>query len=479
MAARPGSQRGQPDPAASLRPVPWRVLILKPCCLGDVLLATPLAVALSSESAAHRLAALLGAEHAGSPASQEPTEPIEPIDRADPGNPGDPAHPDGFDSADGPDRASAAPEPAGAIVLDWAVDAHSRPALAGNPLLGERLDASHCIRGDLRLGALLGLAWRIRRRRYDAIFVPDRSPLLSLVARLSGAPLRVGLASAWRGFGYTRRVPAPPDRVRHEAELYLDLARAIGIDPGPPRMVFVPSPPARARALSLLAPGATPGLEPARRSVAIHPGGGVNPGMALLEKRWPAERFAQLAARFLDQAGVDVCLLGGPGDRPVVDALLAALGPDGPRSGRLIDLCGQLTLDEAAALIERCALYVGNDSGLAHLAAASRTPALVLFGPTDPARYGPLPGRGQAIGPTEAGAPAARLAEARGSRAIDRIGIEAVWRSATELLGESGAGRAGPAGASRALEPTVDAEGRTDLRAHVDLEGEHKNEGRP
>ncbi|MCB0216886.1 MAG: glycosyltransferase family 9 protein [Chloroflexi bacterium] len=373
VATRSGSRGG---PAGSGSPDPWRVLILKPCCLGDVLLATPLAAALSSASAR----------------------------------------------------------------LDWAVDAHSRPALAGNPQIDACLDASHCIRGDLRLGALLRLAGRIRRRRYDAVFVPDRSPLLSWVARLSGAPLRVGLASGWRGFGYTHRVPAPPDRIRHEAELYLDLARAIGIDPGPPRMVFEASPAARARALSLWAPDAARGADLGRRRVAIHPGGGVNPGMALLEKRWPVDRFARLAARLMDRANVDVCLLGGPGDRPVVDALLAGLGSDRPRQGRLLDLCGQLTLDEAAAVIEGCALYVGNDSGLAHLAAAVGTPALVLFGPTDPARYGPLPGRGRAIGASEPGAPAARLAAARGSRAIDGIDLEAVWRAATELLEATGAG---------------------------------------
>lgn len=181
--------------------------------------------------------------------------------------------------------------------IDWAVDGHSRPALLGNPDLSQLLDASHCIKGDFQVRAFLGLVRALRRGRYDLLLVPDRSPILSLVALLSGARFRVGLASGWRGFGYGRgvKVAKPEVEDRHEAELYLDLARVLGLmeEGAPvPRARFVPSGADRERAERMLEEAAS-GLEGAgsmlgeaasiagdvregaeRPLVAIHPGGG-------------------------------------------------------------------------------------------------------------------------------------------------------------------------------------------------------------
>jgi len=334
--------------------------------------------------------------------------------------------------------------------VDWAVDSHSRPALAGNPHVDRLLDASGCIRGDLRPGALLRLLRSIRRERYDAIFVPDRSPLLSWVARLSGVPLRVGLASGWRGFGYTRPVPTSPTYKRHEAEIYLDLARAVGIADPRLRTIFVPGAAERERVARILAaqgiaiglgdssPGpnerSSPGRIPSGDApwVAMHPGGGVNPGMRMVAKRWPAERFAAIADRVIAKRGCRVMLLGGPDDRPLADAVLASISASS-RAG-VTDLCGKLSLAELAALVERCDLYLGNDSGVAHLAAAVGTPVRVIFGPTDPARYGPLPGAGLALCPPDARSPSARLSSAIGSKVIEQVSLEQVWTAIETAL---------------------------------------------
>ncbi len=103
-------------------------------------------------------------------------------------------------------------------------------------------------------------------------------------------------------------------------------------------------------------------------------------------KIWPAERFAALfqglAAGPLP--GARLAVLAGPGtaERELAAPLLAAI----PAA---IDLAGKLTLPQAAACLGRAALYVGNDSGLMHLAAASGTPTLGLFGPTSAVEYGP------------------------------------------------------------------------------------------
>lgn len=111
-------------------------------------------------------------------------------------------------------------------------------------------------------------------------------------------------------------------------------------------------------------------------------------------KVWPAERFAELFHRLASGAGRGAVpvVLGGPGEteRTMAAPLLAAL-PDA------VDLVGVLSLPEAAAVLERAALFVGNDSGLMHLAAAAGAPTLGLFGPTDVATYGPAGPRAKTV----------------------------------------------------------------------------------
>lgn len=351
-------------PAAG--PAPARAVILKPCCLGDALMATALAAALKAAWPATR--------------------------------------------------------------LDFAVGRHSRPALAGNPDVADVVDASGCLRGERPALAGPRLAWRLRRRRYGVAFVPDRSPITAVIARLAGIGVRVGLDSGGRGRWHTVRVPVPPDR--HELLLYLDLARAAGVPvPDRPRPVFVPSAGDHARAAALLADAAG---GPAGTRVAIHPGGGVNPGMTLLGKRWPPERFAAVADG-LASGGAGIVLLGGPGDRAAVDAVQAALAP--ATRQRTLDAAGRLSLGEVAAVIGRCDLYVGNDTGVTHLAAAVGTPVVAVFGPTRPDRYGPLPGTGVAVAPAGDGPPAADdLAAAAGSTAILGVPVDAVAAACARLL---------------------------------------------
>jgi ADP-heptose:LPS heptosyltransferase len=103
-----------------------------------------------------------------------------------------------------------------------------------------------------------------------------------------------------------------------------------------------------------------------------------------LPKIWPPERFAAFFRRMAGP-GTRAVVLGGPGEaeRAMAAPLLAAL-PDA------IDLVGRLSLPEAASCLRRATLFIGNDSGLMHLAAAAGAPTIGLFGPTDAATYGPV-----------------------------------------------------------------------------------------
>jgi heptosyltransferase-3 len=105
-------------------------------------------------------------------------------------------------------------------------------------------------------------------------------------------------------------------------------------------------------------------------------------------KQWRAERFAELAARLTAAAGPlpgsRVAVLAAAHERELAEPVLAALPP-----GRRIDLVGRVDLLTAAAVLRRCAMFIGNDTGLMHIAAASRTPTLGLFGPSPVAQYAP------------------------------------------------------------------------------------------
>jgi ADP-heptose:LPS heptosyltransferase len=128
--------------------------------------------------------------------------------------------------------------------------------------------------------------------------------------------------------------------------------------------------------------------EAARLTAGKGPILAMGPASNWIGKVWPVERFAQTAKRLLApggaMAGGRLMILGGPEDVRAVDELRAAV----PKT-RLIDLVGQVDLLTAYAALKRARLFIGNDSGLMHLAAAAGTPTLGLFGPSDERLYGP------------------------------------------------------------------------------------------
>jgi len=109
---------------------------------------------------------------------------------------------------------------------------------------------------------------------------------------------------------------------------------------------------------------------------------GIGPGAHWPPKIWPPRRFVELVAELRSEFH-GIVLLGDSTDaapaREIAAAALLAC----------VDLCGRTSILEAAAVLGRCACFIGNDSGPGHLAAAVGTPTLTLFGPGDPARYRP------------------------------------------------------------------------------------------
>jgi ADP-heptose:LPS heptosyltransferase len=155
---------------------------------------------------------------------------------------------------------------------------------------------------------------------------------------------------------------------------------------------------------------------PARGVVALHPGSG---GAA---KRWPAASFAELANR-LRADGCVPLVIEGPADAGPVGEMLAAMahGHQPPRIAR------NLSIEALAALLARCGAYVGNDSGVSHLAALVGIPTLTLFGPTDPAVWRPI---GLAVRTVRA---EHTLDEGVAETSMTALPVDHVWRELAAL----------------------------------------------
>jgi heptosyltransferase-2 len=195
-----------------------------------------------------------------------------------------------------------------------------------------------------------------------------------LLARMSGAPLRLGRARGLAGTLLTHRL-SPVPRTRSLWREFSEVAAAAGGLPAAvPDFVLDPGPEAAAAADRLLESLASP--------VALAPGSAYGPA-----KRWPAERFAE-TARSLRGAGADVVVVGGPGER----ALGRTLAESGAR-----DLTGRTSLLEAVAVLSRCSALVTNDSGALHLGRAAGVPVVALFGSSSPEWTGPEPHEGEAL----------------------------------------------------------------------------------
>ena len=199
----------------------------------------------------------------------------------------------------------------------------------------------------------LGLWADVARTRWD------------LVVDIRGSGLSFLLRTRRRAV--MRRKPGPK---------IAELAAMLRLDPPPLPVAWI-APTDQADAAALL---------PADRPVLA-----LGPSANWAPKTWPAERFAALFQALTSGpdaipglAGAVPAIFAGPGEteRAMAAPLLAAL----PGA---IDLVGRLALPQVAACMQRAALFVGNDSGLMHLAAASGTPTLGLFGPTSAAEYAP------------------------------------------------------------------------------------------
>ncbi len=215
----------------------------------------------------------------------------------------------------------------------------------------------------------LSLARRLRRLRCDAAVVAYAKHRLAVAVWLARIPLRVGPGQRGYSFLFNRPVfqqhRRPP--IRHETSYSLDLLRPLGIEPDAnARPVWVVSRAERAAMRELLTKR---GVPPDRPTVTIHPGCG---GSSL---NWTPERYAELGDKLAAERGVTIAITGGAHEVALASQVCAAM------QAPALNLAGQLSLAQLAALIAQSVLYVGSSTGPSHLAAAVGTPVVALYCP--------------------------------------------------------------------------------------------------
>lgn len=219
----------------------------------------------------------------------------------------------------------------------------------------------------------------LRSQRFDKVYVLKRSLSSALIALLSGARERVGFDTEGRGLLLTKRVPYRQDQ--HEVSNFLDVLRADGIPVRDDYLESWTTPEEESAAGEILV---REGVGPGERLALIHP------FAAIPQRGWHLEDFAQLAGRLRAQ-GLRVAVLGSPRERGLFESARQLFGPE------CIDLVGKSSIRVTMALLRRASIFVGNDSGIMHLAAAAAIPLVALFGPQSPLKFGPWSERAKIV----------------------------------------------------------------------------------
>jgi heptosyltransferase-2 len=225
------------------------------------------------------------------------------------------------------------------------------------------------------------LAAELRAQKFDAALLLQNAFDAAWLAWRANIAERIGYARDGRSFLLTKAVPVPkPGEIpAHEMFYYLELLHRAGwIDSRLNEAfiaLYVPEEKRRRAAEFLMESGVRP------QALRLAIGAGASYGSA---KCWPPGRFAELANRMQLQADADIVLFGTAAEESVSCAIAAGMRRPP------IDLTGKTTIADLPALFSQCHLFIGNDSGAMHVAAAVGLPVVAVFGPTDPHGTAPV-----------------------------------------------------------------------------------------
>jgi ADP-heptose:LPS heptosyltransferase len=282
--------------------------------------------------------------------------------------------------------------------LTWAVNSHSAGILEHHPALDDLLPTGEGALPFASLRDIPRFASVLRAGKFDLAVSLVRSPRMTAAVALSGIKHTAGLNSGWRGLAYRYRANLDPRQPEHEMRLYLRVLTAMGIDVPSDTL---PPPPLRPEDAQVIF---RDDVQPLLRKfggapyVVVHPGGGKNPGANMPEKRYPIDRLLRLLKLIHEAMGINCfVVVGGTQERELNLRFALLLRVQNTDNMRVANLTHMLTFTQLAALMAHARLYIGNDTGLTHYAAATGAPTVMLMGPTDPRRYAPQGKQARAV----------------------------------------------------------------------------------
>jgi predicted lipopolysaccharide heptosyltransferase III len=307
--------------------------------------------------------------------------------------------------------------------MDVLVYQNSKEVLVGNPHI-HRIWALDQKRAKDSLWYSLKFMNRLRRQGYSIVADLTNNDRSSFFTFYTGAPLRIGFTSGRilrTKLFYTTVIDSVLGR-GHVVDHHLKVADVLGLsveDPNPSVEVPVE---AAERVEAKLRSAGLGGYQP---FVLIYP------GARRWYKRWPTLQFAKLAERIIGHFHIPIVFCGGEEDVAISRAIRRQMDTDA------LDVTGQLTLLDFAALVRRAVCLIGNDSAPIHLATAVETPTIALFGPTDWNVWGPRRDQDRVIAaefpcrPCGHSSPDCPLGE---SYCMSTIDLEEVWGAVEEIL---------------------------------------------
>jgi heptosyltransferase-2 len=221
----------------------------------------------------------------------------------------------------------------------------------------------------------------LRAEKFSVAVLLQNAFEAAWLAWRAAIPERIGYARDGRGPLLTKAIAVPKEGEisRHESHYYLEMLRRAGWIQDINEIALIRlsiAEEARARAESMLRKA---GARQGAWRCAIAPGASY--GAA---KCWPAERFACLADRLISECDADVIFFGTAGEKEIAARILSAM------KSRAISMVGETSMRDLAALLAACSIFIGNDSGAMHVAAASGLPVIGIFGSTDPEGTAPV-----------------------------------------------------------------------------------------
>jgi heptosyltransferase-2 len=271
------------------------------------------------------------------------------------------------------------------------------------------------------------LAGELQKECFDTAVLFQNAFQAAWLAWRAGIPERIGFARDARTWLLTRAldVPGPEEAPAHESYYYLELLRRAGWIESLPDLAQIRLPvslEAMERAEEILESAGVPGA-PRLLRVAMAPGAAY--GSA---KCWPVERYAALADRLIAEFGADVILFGAGTEREVAAKIASAM------KRKPVQLAGETSIADLPALFASCDVFIGNDSGAMHVAAAVGLAVVAVFGPTDPMGTAPMTPRHTLVRQPVACSPCFLRQCPIDHRCMTRVEVDAVYSAAREWI---------------------------------------------